>query len=165
MKLSQGTDSKETIKQTNKQMTYPSCAWSHSPWGRNNTRGTWLVRADAAPSTSMQSPHVAWNTQERQRTGHCAQKHRNTCKQVGFSKCMCSRVRESQKVKDGYSGRNDSGQLPILPATDTNKSCDFKAEPPSSSYTCSLPLSLPSSLLPVFVEGNLSPHLKERGSI
>lgn len=38
-------------------VTYPTCAWSHSPWRRSNTRGTWLVTIDATTKTT-QSLHV-----------------------------------------------------------------------------------------------------------
>lgn len=41
--------------------------------------------------------------------------------------------RERDRAKDGERGRDDFGQLPALPATDTNQSCDSKAAPPSSS--------------------------------
>lgn len=46
------------------------------------------------------------------------------------------------RAKDGERGRDDFGQLPALPATDTNQSCDSKAAPPSSSSSSSSSSSL-----------------------
>lgn len=94
-----------------KLVTYPICAWSHSPWGRSNTRGTWLVTADATVPNKTFSQHTCILT-------------------LQLASCVLLNVCLKEKKGSRMGGRDDFGQMPALSATDTNEPCDSKAAPP-----------------------------------
>lgn len=137
-----------------KQVTYPICAWIHSPWEKNNRKATWLETWLAT------KPAVtAWGS------CHSLTAETDACSRLkhATSACVWGRWREAEwRMKTEREGW-------LWPAACARCNRDklvtwLKSAAPSSPSTLRRPLP-PLRLQPVREDGDLHPHWVEGGSL
>lgn len=138
-----------------KRWTYPTCAWSHSPWERSNTRGTWLVIGQLGPQHGTRSPHVY--LQKLAAALMHGRTHAICCSALTNA---CVRGRESARQSEGW--REREGRLWPAACTPRNR---HKSVMWLQSGTTILLLLILLLVLPVREGGDLSPLFKAGGSV